>query len=95
MVLVHGSLAGLPEFCDIVKMIVSQEILLFIVKLQDAWCLEHYHTYDLVLTSTRELQLVEPHEIVDIYPLTQYRVSEQFPVSLKRCVKHMYEVVWV
>lgn len=33
MVLVHGSLAGLPEFCDIVKMIVSQEILLFIVKL--------------------------------------------------------------
>lgn len=42
MVVAHGSLAGLPEFCEIVHTIVLQETLIFIVNRLDAWYLGHY-----------------------------------------------------
>lgn len=32
MVVAHGSLAGLPEFCEMVHMIVLQKTLIFIIK---------------------------------------------------------------
>lgn len=37
MILAHGSLAGLPEFVEIIQMIVVKDNLLFIVRKLSAW----------------------------------------------------------
>lgn len=84
MVVAHGSLAGLPEFCEIVHMIVQQEKIIFIVKKLDAWYLEHYRVYDLVLPATRELKLAGLHELTDPYPLAHYMIGGRRLISLKR-----------
>lgn len=86
MVLSHGSLAGLPEFCEIVHMIVEQETLLFIVKNLDTWYLEHYRAYDLVTSTTRVLKLVGLHELTDHYPLNYYMIGGRRLISLKRYI---------
>ncbi|KAK0144205.1 hypothetical protein N1851_017432 [Merluccius polli] len=86
MVVAHGSLAGLPEFCEIVHMIVLQETLIFIVKKLDAWYLEHYRSYALVMSTTRQLRLVEAHELTDSYPLAHYMVGGRRLISLKRYI---------
>lgn len=86
MVLSHGSLAGLPEFCEIVHMIVEQETLLFIVKHLDACYLEHFQAYHLVTSTTRGLKLVSVHELTDHYPLTFYMVGGRRLISLKRYI---------
>lgn len=87
MVVAHGSLAGLPEFSEIVHMIVLQETLIFIVKKLDAWYLEHYRSYALVMsTTTTQLRLVGAHELTDPYPLVHYMVGERRLISLKRYI---------
>ena len=86
MVVAHGSLAGLPEFWEIVHMIVLQERLIFIVKKWDAWYLEHYRAYDLVISTARELSLVGVHELTDPYPLAHYMVDGRRLISLKRYI---------
>ncbi|KAL6476470.1 hypothetical protein MHYP_G00149690 [Metynnis hypsauchen] len=47
MILAHGSLAGLPEFTEIIQMIVVKDMVLFIVKKLSAWYREHYRAYEL------------------------------------------------
>lgn len=37
MILAHGSLAGLPEFTEIIQMIVAKDKLLFIVRALSTW----------------------------------------------------------
>lgn len=86
MVLTLGSLAGLPEFCEIVHMIVEQETLFFIVKNLDAWYLEHYRAYDLVTSTTTVLNLVGLDELTDHYPLNYYMVDGRRLISLKRYI---------
>ena len=86
MVVAHGSLAGLPEFCEIVHMIVLQETLIFIIKKLDAWYLEHYRAYDLVISASKQLQLVGVQELTDPYPLAHYMVGGRRFVSLKRYI---------
>lgn len=86
MVVAHGSLAGLPEFCEIVHMMVLQETLIFIIKKLDAWHLEHYRAYDLVISTNKQLQLVGIQEMTDPYPLTHYMVGGRHIISLKRYI---------
>lgn len=87
MVVAHGSLAGLPEFSEIVHMIVLQETLIFIVKKLDAWYLEHYRSYALVMsTTTTQLRLVGAHELTDPYPLVHYMVGGRRLISLNRYI---------
>lgn len=86
MVVAHGSLAGLPEFWEIVHMIVLQEELIFILKKVDAWYLEHYRAYGLVISSPKELRLVGVDELTDPYPLAHYIVGGQRLISLKRYI---------
>ena len=86
MVVAHGSLAGLPEFCEIVQMIVLQETLFFIVKKLNAWYLEHYRAYDLVVSATKELRLVGVQELTHPYPLAHYMVRGRCIISLKRYI---------
>lgn len=41
MVVVHGSIGGLPEFAEVVQTVVVEKSLSFIVKKFDAWYREH------------------------------------------------------
>ena len=64
-------------------MIVLQETLIFIVKKLDAWYLEHYRAYDLVISATKQLQLVGLQELSDPYSLVHYMVGGRHILSLK------------
>ncbi|KAK3506026.1 hypothetical protein QTP70_019474 [Hemibagrus guttatus] len=78
----HGSLAGLPEVCEIVHMIVLHKSLTFIVKKLAAWYLEHYRAYDVAISTAGKLRLVEAHELRDQYPLAHCMVDGRCLISL-------------
>lgn len=47
-------------------MIVLQDTLVFIVEVLNAWYLEHYRAYDLVVSTATQLKLVGVHELTDV-----------------------------
>ena len=42
MILIHGTLGGLPEFSEIIQMAILLDKLVFIVKKLNGWYIEHY-----------------------------------------------------
>lgn len=70
MIISHGEM---PEFCEIIHMIIIQEKPLFVVRLLDAWYTEHYTAY-ILTTSARGIQLLEHHSLTDPYPLADYTI---------------------
>ncbi len=63
MVIAHGECSGLPEFGEIVQIIVLQDKPLFIVRRLDAWYTEHYRAYVLVQSSDKKIELLEHHDL--------------------------------
>lgn len=86
MILAHGSLAGLPEFTEIIQMIVVKDKLLFIVRKLSAWYREHYRAYELKMCPTKEVELLGPNELTDPYPLADYTVWGMRLITLKRYI---------
>lgn len=86
MILAHGSLAGLPEFCEIVQMVVVLDGLCFIVRKLKAWYFEHYRSFILEKSLNSEVLLVEPHELRHVYPLADYCVSGMHLTTVKRYI---------
>lgn len=84
MILAHGSLAGLPEFTEIIQMIVVKDMVLFIVKKLSAWYREHYRAYELKSCPTKEVVLLELNELADPYPLADYSIGGMRLITLKR-----------
>lgn len=86
MILIHGSVGGLPDFCEIIQMVTMEQRLIFIVKRLSGWYIEHYRAYKLETSPVKEVDLIEPQELQDIYPLADYRVGGMRLVTLKRYV---------
>ena len=86
MILIHSSLGGLPDFSEIIQMGILQEKLIFIVKKLSGWYMEHYRAYDLKTLPSKEVELVEPQELHDIYPLVDYKIRGMRLVTLRRYV---------
>lgn len=86
MILAHGSLAGLPEFVEIIQMIVVKDNLLFIVRKLSAWYWEHFRAYELKLRPTKELELVDQNQLADPYPLADYTIGGMRLITLKRYI---------
>lgn len=86
MILIHGSVGGLPDFCEIIQMVTMEQRLIFIVKRLSGWYIEHYRAYKLKTSPVKEVDLIEPQELQDIYPLADYRVGGMRLVTLKRYV---------
>lgn len=86
MVIAHGECSGLPEFGEIVQIIVLQDKPLFIVRRLDAWYTEHYRAYVLVQSSDKKIELLEHHDLTDPYPLVQYTIGGRRMVALKRYI---------
>ncbi len=87
MILIHGLLGGLPEFCEIIQMVILQDKLIFVVKKLSGWYMEHYRAYDLKTSPSKEVELVEPQELHDTHPLADYRIRGMRLVTLKRYVQ--------
>ncbi len=85
MIISHGKLAGLPEFCEIIQMIILQEKPLFVVRWLDAWYTEHYRAY-ILTTSARGILLLEHHSLTDLYPLADYMIQGRRLVVPKRYI---------
>lgn len=86
MILIHSSLGGLPEFCEIIQMVILQEKIIFIVKKLSGWYMEHYRAYTLKTSPSKEVELVDPQELHDTYPLADYKIKGMRLVTLKRYV---------
>lgn len=70
MILAYGSTGGLPDFADVVQIIVVCDSLAFVVKLQTSWYCEH-----LRLESTSIVKVVGQSKLADTYPLAAYVVE--------------------
>ncbi|KAG9264843.1 hypothetical protein AMEX_G21178 [Astyanax mexicanus] len=86
MIIVHGSVGGLPDFAEILQMCVFVDTLIFICKKLCSWYREHYRAFELQSSSAREIVLVELSELTDSYPLVDYKCGIHRMVSLKRYI---------
>nr|XP_046269580.1 uncharacterized protein LOC124072313 isoform X1 [Scatophagus argus] len=86
MLIVHGSVDGLPKFNEIIQLCILKEKLCFLVKDVCAWYREHYGGFELSASPTREVALIELGELEDSYPLAEYTVGGLRMVMLKRFV---------
>lgn len=84
MVVVHGSACGLPEFAEVIQMVVVEKNLSFIVKQLGAWYREHFRAFE--LCPTPQVSLIQFGALVDQYPLADYRIGGRRMVTLKRFI---------
>lgn len=84
MMLVYGSISGLPDFAEILQIVVVQDHLVFVVKLQSAWYCEHFRCFK--LESTGIVKVIEQSQLDDTYPLSAYAVQGDRMVSLKHYI---------
>lgn len=84
-VVLHSSL--LPTFGEIVDFNVDESY--FIVKEYETECFsKHYHCYDVKLTDPLSLKAVKYSQLADYHPLSLYRVTETFKVSVKYIMEY-------
>lgn len=82
MILAHSSTGGLPDFVELIQIVVVHGKVSFIVKCLNAWYTEHFRRYE--LENTRSVKVTEPHDLSDIFPLAAYTVAGKPMVTLKR-----------
>ncbi len=84
MMLAFGSTGGLPDFAEIVQMVVVQDELSFVVRLQSTWYNEHLRVF--MLEPTHNIKILQQAQLTDVYPLAAYTVGEHLMVSLKHYI---------
>ena len=72
MIIVHGSVGGLPEFAEILQMCTLENTLIFICRRLALWYREHYRAFEIQSYSEREIVVAELNELTDNYPLVDY-----------------------
>lgn len=80
----YGSTSGLPDFAEILHICICRDQLHFIVHRLSGWYNEHFRSYELRASPSRETVLILLYELLDIYPLADYRVGSYRMVTLKR-----------
>ncbi|KAK0131259.1 Sterile alpha motif domain-containing protein 3 [Merluccius polli] len=73
MVLCYGSTGDLPDFVEIVQILILENHIKFIVKTLSAWYNEHMRSFE--LEHSHNMIVVEQQELGDIYPLAAYNVE--------------------
>lgn len=84
MIIVYGSAGGLPEFAEVVQMVVVEKSLSFIAKELRAWYREHFRAFELCPTS--QVSLIQLGALVDQYPLADYSIGGRRMVTFKRFI---------
>lgn len=83
MILPYGFTGGLPDFVEIVHMLILENSLYFFVKKLNTWYQEHL---SFLLESCWDIILVHQHSLSNVYPLTAYSVGGKSMVTLKRYI---------
>ena len=86
MILAHRVARGLPEFSKIDQICILCGGLFFIVKELCGWYREHFRSFELSPAPTRTT-LVALSELLDTYPLVDYKVGSACMVTLKRHIE--------
>lgn len=80
MIMAHGSAGGLPDFVELIQLVVINGKVGFIVKCFNSWYIEHLRNYE--LENTTSVKLIEPSELFDIFPMAAYSVVMLSPTHL-------------
>lgn len=81
MILPYGCTGGLPDFAEIMQIVILKKTISFIVKTFSGWYDEHLRSY--YLQSSGDVRLVELKELGDWYPLAAYCLGKKLVVTLK------------
>ena len=81
MLVCCGSTAGLPDFAELLQIMLICDKLTFFVRLQNAWYNEHLRSYE--LENTGSVQLLEHKDLKDFYPLAAYTLAGRRLATLK------------
>lgn len=82
MVLAYGSTAGLPDFVEVLQIVVIKDHVYFMAKVFISWYDEHFRGYE--LESTELVVFVKHEDLADVCPLSDYKVGGKRMVMLKR-----------
>lgn len=82
MIVAYGSTAGIPNFAEIIQMVLFGESVHLIVRTQISWYNEHYRGYE--LEKTDHVTPVAQQNLSDVCPLSAYTVAGKRMVTLKR-----------
>ncbi len=88
MFLSLGQTSGLPDFGEIVKIIIVNNKVSFILKPFKSWYMEHLRSYELTSNCTSELQVVEPKELNGYQPLYPYIRAGKLYITPKTFLLH-------
>lgn len=81
MVVCHGSTAGLPDFGEVLQIMIIHNKPLFVIRLKISWYNEHLRSYELENTSNKKV--TEQKDLPDFYPLAAYRLAGKHLITLK------------
>lgn len=85
MLLPFGSTGGLPDFGEIVQIIITvHETPVFVLKLLSGWYCEHMRSFRVEPTGNTEI--VQHSDLKDTYPLAAYDTTDGRMVSLKHFI---------
>lgn len=84
MILANGSTSGLPDFGELIQVVVVHGKLGFVVKCLNAWYSEHLGSYE--LENTKTIKVLELAQLSDIFPLAAYTIAGKHIVTLKRYI---------
>ncbi|KAK0148560.1 putative nuclease HARBI1 [Merluccius polli] len=82
MIIVHGSVGGLPEFAEILQMCTLENTLIFICRRLASWYREHYRAFEIQSYSERQIVVAELNELTDNYPLVDYKCGTWRMINL-------------
>lgn len=88
MILSAGQCSGLPEFFKLVTVLVnySGNKVSFLCRKLSSWYIEHLRCYE--VSETTDIEILEPEDLNDHYPLTSYAVQGKAIISLKKFLLH-------
>lgn len=81
MIVAYGSTGGLPDFGELIQIVVLKGNVGFIVKGVTAWSIEHLRSY--VLEKTGPVKVIEAAELSDTFPLISYICGGTTIMTLK------------
>ena len=87
MILAHRATGGLPDFCEIEQICILHNSVFYIVSELCGWYQEHYRAFELSTLSTKTFTLVAASELLDAYPLVDYKIGLVRMVTLKRHIE--------
>ena len=84
MLLPFGQTGGLPDFAEIIQIIIVHKAPFFAVKVLSAWYDEHFRAFE--VEYTRRIEVLGQSQLADVYPLAAYTVAGRQMVSLKHFI---------